>query len=98
MRSQATRPATYREEYAKPLFSRTRWDVFSARHFCVKFAPISPIDCEFTAVFSRFCAGSEPAKRPTSLSVSNVKIPEQSPLNYVLIGQTGRNLLKNARI
>src|SRR5262245_38372807 len=54
---------------------------------CSKFHPISPFDCKLTEVFAYFW-----------LTASNFKIPEQFPLNYLLIGQIGSNLLQDPRI
>ena len=55
--------------------------------------PIALFTSRLTEVFAYFGARGRPG-RAVSATVSNFKIPEQSPLNYLLISQIGSNLLQ----
>src|SRR5262249_32147144 len=64
------------------------------QRYCSKFAPIALFTSRLTEVFAYFWRAWPAAGRAVSPTVSNFKIPEQSPLNYLLISQIGSNLLQ----
>ena len=53
---------------------------------------ISPINCELIEVSRVFTGVTDASRKSQRPFVLNLKIPEQFPLNYLLIGQTGSNL------